>query len=108
MAISKYVKDGKNFWQAYVGFQSTRSSRVRVQKRVRGIESERQAHIEEKRLIKDLTEQLIKEEAKGAIWLEIIERWVRHTELHPSKRLARTTVLDYEAVLRNYTKTWLD
>lgn len=108
MAVSKYEKDGKTFWQAYVGFQSTKNPRVRVQKRARGIESERQAHIEEKRLIKELSEQLTKEEAKGATWLEIVERWVRQQELYPTKRLARTTVKDYEAVLRNWTKPWLN
>jgi len=108
MAISKYEKDGKVLWQVYIGFQSTKNPRVRVQKRVRGLESEKQAQNEEKKLIKELSEKLLREESKGATWGEVVERWVRYTELNPSKKLARTTVLDYEAVLRNYTKNWLD
>src|SRR4051812_8929089 len=108
MAISKYEKDGKTFWQIYIGFQSTKNPRIRVQKRVRGLESERQAQAEEKRLIKELSEKLTKEEAKGSTWGEVVERWVRYTELNPSKKLARTTIIDYEAVLRNWTKPWLN
>ncbi len=107
MAVSRYEKDGKVLLQAYVGLRSTKNQRIRVQKRVAGIENERLAYDEEKRLIRELSEEVIKQESSGATWLEVIERWVRHTELHPSKRLARTTVLDYEAVLRNYTKSWL-
>ncbi len=108
MAVSKYEKDGKTFWQAYIGLRSPKNRRIRVQKRVTGIESERQAHVEEKRLIRELSEEVVKQESNGATWLEVIERWVRQKELHPTKRLARTTVMDYEAVLRNYTKTWLN
>lgn len=108
MAVSKYEKDGIVFWQAYVGFRSTKNPRIRVQKRVRGIESERQARSEEKRLIKDLSEQLTKEEAKGATWGELVDRWFRYKELDPGSKLAKTTLIDAEALLRNWTRHWWD
>jgi len=98
MAITKYEKDGKSFWRVYVDFRSKRDARVRVQKRLNGLSSEREARTEEKRLILQLSEQLIKRESQGLTWTEVIERWVRQQELYPTKRLAVTTIMDYEAV----------
>jgi len=106
MAISKYEKDGKVLWQAYVGLRSAKNRRIRVQKRVTGIESERLALAEEKKLIKELSERVIKEEAKGSTWGEVVERWVRYQELYPSGNLSKTTLIDYEALLKNWTKQW--
>lgn len=106
MAVSKYEKDGKVFWQAYVDIRSTKNPRVRVQKRVTRIENERQAIAEEKRLIRELSEKLTKEETKGATWGEVVERWVQYRELDPGKQLAKTTLTDAEALLRNWTSHW--
>lgn len=108
MAITKYEKDGETFWRVYLNFRSKKDSRVRIQKRVNGISSEREARIKEKNLILEVSGQLIKEESSGLTWLEVIERWVRQQELYPSRRLARSTIMDYEAVLRNWTKSWLN
>ena len=108
MAFSKYEKDGQIFWQVYVGIRSRKNARARVQKRVTGIASEREAIALEKRLLRDLTEELTRVEAKGARWSEVIERWARHQELYPTRRYASTTVQDYVAMLNNWTAPWLD
>lgn len=89
MAVTKYEKDGKVFWQVYVGMRGRKNSRARVQKRITGITSEREAIATEKRLLRDLSGELTKVEAKGAFWGEVIERWARHLELYPSRRYAR-------------------
>jgi integrase len=108
MAIRKYEKNGKSFWQVYIDLRSRKDRRVRVQQRINGITSELKAISEEKRLTRDLTEKLNRLEAKGARWEEVIERWLRQQELFPTRKLAKTTIADCEAMLRNWTKPWLN
>jgi integrase len=107
MAVSKYEKDGKTFWRVYLDLRGRTDARVRAQKRVNGIESEREATAIEKKLLRDLTERVGVLEAKGILWIDVVERWVRHQALYPTKRLAKTTIMDYEALLRNWTAPWL-
>lgn len=108
MAISQYEKNGKTLWRVYLDLRGRGTSRARAQRRINGLTSEREAIAAEKKLMRELTEELSKEESAGVKWREVIERWVRQQELYPTKKLAPTTIQDYEAVLRNYTKTWLD
>ncbi|MBK8203063.1 MAG: tyrosine-type recombinase/integrase [Bdellovibrionales bacterium] len=107
MAIKKYERNGKFFWQVYIDLRSRKDRRLRAQRRINGITSELKAISEEKRLMRDLTEKLNRLEAKGARWEEVIERWFRQQELFPTRKLARTTIVDYEAMLRNWTESWL-
>lgn len=106
MAINKYERDGKILWQAYVDLRSRKDRKIRAQQRVTGLTSEREAKIEEKRLTRELTERLTRLEAQGAPWGEVVERWIRQQELYPSRKLTKTTLIDYEAMLRNWTKSW--
>lgn len=108
MAIKKYEKDGKCFWQVYIDLRSKKDRRIRSQKRVNGILSEQKAITEEKRLMRELTEKLNRLEAKGSRWEEVFERWVRQQQLYPTRKLSKTTLLDYEAVLRNWTQPWFN
>ncbi|MBY0472111.1 tyrosine-type recombinase/integrase [bacterium] len=108
MAVSKYEKNGQIFWRVYIDLRGRKNSRTRIQKRINGITSEREARTEEKRLLRELTERISGLEAKGVRWIDVIERWVRQQELYPTQRLAATTIQDYEAVLRNWTKPWLE
>ena len=107
MSVTKYEKDGETFWRVYIDLRGRKNCRVRVQKRINGLKSEREALAVEKKLVRELTEQVSSLESKGIQWLDVIERWVRHQELYPTKRLAVTTIMDYEAVLRNWTTPWL-
>lgn len=108
MSVSQYEKDGKIFWRVYLDLRGRADSRVRVQKRINGIETEREARSKEKHLLRELTEEVGRLESQGLRWSDVIDRWVRQQELYPTKRLAATTVQDYEAALRNWTKPWLD
>ena len=78
MAVTKYEKDGKTFWRVYLDLRGHKDCRIRVQKRVNGIESERAARAEEKRLLRELAEELSRLESRGSRWSDVIERWVRH------------------------------
>ena len=108
MAVSKYEKDGKQLWQVYLDMRSRKIRSARVQKRIVGFDSERAALIEEKRLMRELTERLSRVELRGACWGDVIDHWVEQQRLYPSSKMGELTVIDHEAVLRNYTKPWMD
>lgn len=107
MSVTQYVKDGKTLWQIYIDLRSRKHRRIRVQKRTVGFESEKETQLEEKRLLRELTEKLARLEAQGLTWSETIDRWVSQQTLYPTERLAPETIQDYEAVLRNWTAPWL-
>jgi integrase len=107
MAVSSYEKDGKIYWRVYVDIRGRKDSRIRVQKRINGLASEREACAKEKELLRDLSEQAAQLEAKGLRWEDVISRWVSQQELFPTKRYVPTTIQDYAALLRNWTKPWL-
>lgn len=108
MAVSSYEKDGKTFWQAYVDIKSRKDRTIRAQRRIPGFETEKEALAVERKLIRELTDEVAKKEAAGLRWKDVIERWVRNQELYPSGRYAPTTIVDYAAVLRKWTTPWLD
>lgn len=108
MAISSYDKDGKTYWQVYLDLRGRNGTRVRLQKRITGLTSEREARTEEKRLLRELSEKVALEEAKGLRWGDVIERWARHQELYPTKQYSPSTIIDHQALMKNWTTPWLD
>ena len=108
MAISKYEKDGKTFWQVYIDLRSRKDRTIRIQKRINGIESEKAAISEDKKLFRDLSEKLAQLEANGIRWKEVIDRWCRHQELYSVGKYVPTTIIDYGALLRKWTTSWLN
>jgi hypothetical protein len=108
MAISSYKKDDKILWEVYIDIKSRKDRTLRVQKRIKGIESEKLALSEEKKLLKELSSKLVSLETQGIKWNELISRWERYQELYPSKRYAQTTIEDYVSLLRNWTTPWLN
>ena len=107
MAVTKYEKDGKIFWRVYLDLRGRGNSTARVQKRVNGLTSEREANAEEKRLIRELSEQITKLEAQGLCWGDVVDRWVAQQELFPTRQYAVATVPDHAALMRNWTTPWL-
>ncbi len=108
MSVSSYQKNGQTLWQVYVDIKSKRDRRIRVQKRINGLATEKLAVAEEKRLTKELLQKLSELELQGLKWRDVIDRWERYQELYPSKRYAQTTIEDYTSLLRNWTHPWLD
>jgi len=107
MAVTKYEKDGKTFWRVYIDLRGRGNSTARVQKRVNGLTSEREANAEEKRLIRELSEQITRLEAQGLSWGDVVDRWVAQQELFPTRQYAVATVPDHAALMRNWTTPWL-
>jgi integrase len=108
MAVTSYQENGRILWRVYVDLRSRKDRRTRLQKRVNGFESEKEALAEEKRVLRELAEKLADLDSKGLRWRDVIDRWERHQELYPSKRYARTTIHDYVALLKNWTGPWLE
>ncbi|MGK5086516.1 site-specific integrase [Bdellovibrionota bacterium FG-2] len=107
MAVSSYEENGKTYWQVYVDIRSRKDRRIRVQKRINGLTSEKEALAEEKKVLRELSEKLSTMEAQGLKWRDVIDRWGRYQEIYPTKRYARTTIEDYCSLLRNWTGPWL-
>ncbi len=58
-----------------MSIRSKEKSTLRVQRRMDGLASEREANAEEKKLLRELSHELAKREGKGMTWEEVIGRW---------------------------------
>ena len=94
MAITEYEKNGKKFYAVYVNIRGKDNKRIRVQKKLYDIQSRSAALKDEKRLIKEVTEKVLKLEGKGLLWKEVIYRW----ELAAKKGLVSSN-LNYHSTL---------
>jgi integrase len=108
MAINEYQKDGKTFFKVYVQCRGKTIKRVRLQKMIRDIDSLAVARREERRLIKELAEQVAKLEGKGLLWSEVIFRWeTAGYNGHLGSRMNHFTISDHVNRLKRYTRPWL-
>src|SRR5690606_12190185 len=109
MAITEYQKDDKTFFKVYVQCRSRANKRIRLQKVLRGIESLAVARREERKLIRELAENVAKLEGKGLLWSEVMFRWeLAGLNGHLGSRLNRYTISDHTNRLKRYTKPWSD
>jgi integrase len=106
MAVTKYFENGSDFWQVYVNIRSAVIPSIRLQKRIRGILTEKAALSEEKRILAELTRQITKLEARGETWEQLIGRWEHAKLTFKVGDYADTTIIDYASMLRNWTKIW--
>ena len=108
MAISSYEKDGKILWQVYLNLRSKTNPSIRKQRRVGELPSEKAASAEEKRILRDLAQELSQAEGIGLSWQEVVNRWeVAMREGKGSYAYVPTTITDYVARIENYTPGWL-
>lgn len=107
MAVKTYELNGKTVWQVYVNLRSKVMPRIRLQKVLKGIATEKAAEKQEKILIRELADRIARLEAQGVTWGEVIDRWESGQKLFPTKKYAVTTIQDHAAMLRNWTKPWL-
>ncbi|MBI2712600.1 MAG: site-specific integrase [Bdellovibrio sp.] len=106
MAVSSYTENNQVYWQAYVNLRSSINPKIRLQKRIKEIESEKAAKNEEKRLLADLSKQIARLELQGSNWEKVIEKWELDKLAYRMSDLVKTTILDYSALLQNWTKIW--
>ena len=109
MAITSYEKNGKTFWKVYINVRSKEDPSIREQKVVQGIESEKVAQAEERKLLRELSEKVAHLASQGLTWGAVIERWENHVRGENSYRqYVSTTVTDYVNCLNKWTVRWLD
>ena len=108
MSIGQYEKDGQTLWYAYVNLRSPTKPKVRVQRRVFEIENETAALAEEKKLLACLSKDVAKLELRDATWDEVIDAWEKDKLSYNLGGLAKTTILDYAALLRTWTLPWFE
>lgn len=107
MAINSYEKNGKTLWKAYVNLRSRVNPTVRVQRRRLDLKSEAAAITEEKKLIKLVTEELLKQEGRGLNWGEVVERWELEMRQSGLENYSELTFTDYISMIQRLTKDWL-
>lgn len=108
MAITSYQQNGKTLWKIYLNFRSSSNPKIRVQKRIFDIKTEAAAVSEEKKLIKLMTEELMRKEGYGLPWETIIERWeIAMKSAVAQMRYSPQTIMDHMALLRKWTESWL-
>ena len=108
MAVTSYEKDGKTYWKIYINLRSKVDPTIRVQKFLIGFTSQSKAESEEKRLLIGLGKKLERLESQGATWEVVIDRWEYDKRTYPTADYVETTIMDHTALLRKWTKPWLD
>ncbi|MBS1964112.1 MAG: site-specific integrase [Bdellovibrionales bacterium] len=106
MAISSYQKDGNTFWKIYLNLRSPLDPTVRGQRVVRGIESEKAALAEEKKLLRELSSELSQRASQGITWEALLERWELAMRSKDNETYAWSTVVDYISCVSKWTGDW--
>ena len=113
MSVLRYEHNGQTYFKVYIQIRSRVYPRVRKQKLVmydknkNRIASESIALQEEKRLTREVFNEIRKLEGLGFLWEEIIDRWEIYQRRYPSKRYALATINNIVQMLRNHTHAWL-
>lgn len=105
MSVSSYEKDGKTFWKVYVNI---RNGSIREQKMVQGFESEKAALAEEKKIVREITEKLMKRASQGYTWGAVINAWEASvTGPNATQELQPNTIANRMSRLSRWTLSWL-
>lgn len=75
MSITPYKVGNETHWSIYVNIRNNQDSSRRRQKRIKGIQTKAQAIRLEKKLIKDLSGELVNDATAGLQWDEVITSW---------------------------------
>lgn len=83
---------------------------IRVQKRVKDINSKSEALRIEKNLIKELSHAVALQEGYGYTWSMVVDYWhsVVTNPNYIQKSYSPATIRDYVSAMRTWTKEWLD
>ncbi len=107
MAVIEYKNEnGQPLWKAYVSMKSKVKPSIRVQRWKFNIKTQKQAEREETNLIKECQAEILKKEAQGETWGNLVESWEHYLRTN-KKELNETTRADYIASLRKHTEGWL-
>lgn len=105
MAISDYIENNEQFWSVYVNVRSKVNPRIRVQKRIKGLKTKSAALLEEKKVLRLLTEEVSKQEHRGQTWLEMLDSWELAERNNPDRSTSDITFIDNVSLLRRWTSS---
>lgn len=111
MAITEVKElDGSKSWTVYVNLRSPKLKHIRVQKRIKHIDSKSEALRIEKNLIKELSHAVAIHEGHGYTWSMVVDYWhsVVTNPNYIQKTYSPATIKDYVAAMRTWTRDWLD
>lgn len=104
--ITAYEEGENTLFQVYVNKRSDIVPTIRVQKRIRGIETLQEA-INLRNKWNDLLIKQIKEkESKGYTWGEIVNAFETYWKTHPGRTFNQDTLHDHIARAHNWTSVW--
>jgi integrase len=107
MAICSYEKNGETFYRAIVHNRSSKFHDIRVQRSKSALKTLVEARREEKKLTRQVIEEVASIEAKGITWKELILRWER-LALNGlvDKHYPRHVIKENINTLYNHTDLW--
>ena len=107
MAIKSYLNEnGETRFAVYVNLRSKVKSNLRVQKRVNGFKSQKDAEKEQSRIVRESERELQSREVQGDTWGAVVEAWELFLINEKDETLNSVTRGDYIACLRKHTHDW--
>ena len=97
-------KNGNLDYQIYVNIRSKTDSSLRVQKKISGVKTLKEAKRREKELIRQCERELFEKEALGSTWGNVVTAWEKY--LQEEGKVQETTRTDYVSSVKKYTYSW--
>ena len=108
MAISSYTKDNQTLYQVYVIVRGKKNFReTRIEKKRRGFKTETEAKQVEKKLLRQIHEELQREMFKGHTWRMILRKWEEHNRISLNGQ-SNSYVQDALCSINKWTRSWFD
>lgn len=114
MGVRTYIckKTGNTRFEAYVNLRSKEDKTIRCQK-YKKVDTEREAKKWEKKLIRDASEYISSQEARGNSWGRIIDLFEYEAKKHSRnpvtlKQMGAKAQKNALNMVRNWTEDWLD
>jgi len=111
MAITEINNEqGMKQFSVYVNIRSSSMPHIRLQKRIKGLDSKAEAMRKERALIKELSSKVAQKEGHGLTWRMIVQRWAETVseEGYQYKSYNPATIKDHVSMMLTWTSDWLD
>jgi integrase len=111
MAITEINNEqGMKQFSVYVNIRSSSMPHIRLQKRIKGLDSKAEAMRKERALIKELSSKVAQREGHGLTWRMIVLRWAETVseEGYQYKSYNPATIKDHVSMMLTWTSDWLD
>ena len=112
MPISSYFDEklNKTFFRVRHSKSSSVIKGIRVDRRIDGIETEKEAEKIYSKLMVQLEREIMEAEAKGFLWSKLVEDWELAARAGNIfiRQLSKAVIYDYVVIIRQWTQEWMD